>query len=143
MPCNLAVSITKAAVSQEHLRKLLSDNPSLVAQVVLNYLVQHQTVGHLHPSIAGQTSFAVTFSLGNWFLTIRDGQVSIDAVRPGERREADALCQEVSEVLALLADELFLQQVQQLLGDTITGIQQVEVESSGQRMAATVFTVNL
>jgi hypothetical protein len=144
MPCNLAVSITKAAVTEDHLRALLTADT--VSDVVLRFLTQQYA--RRSPRLLSASGRRSVFLMdeGDTLITITDGKVTINAatLRPAQ---TDDILEAVSLLLARLADMLFQRQVQQALSarfDTrLIGTQTLEVENEGERQQAAVFTLDL
>jgi hypothetical protein len=144
MPCNLAVSITKAAVTEDHLRALLTADT--VSDVVLRFLAQQYA--RRSPRLLSASGRRSVFLMdeGDTLITITDGKVTINAValRPSQ---ADDILEAVSLLLTRLTDMLFQRQVQQALSarfDTcLIGAQTLEVENEGERQQAAVFTLDL
>lgn len=144
MPSNLAVSITKAAVTEDHLRALLTAD--VMADIVLRFLTQQYA--RLSPRIlrASGHRLVVLMDGGDITLTIIEGKVTINAaiLRPSQ---ANDILEAVSLLLARLADVLFQRQVQQALSTRfearLVGAQALEVENEGERQQAAVFTLDL
>ncbi len=144
MPCDLAKSITRCAVAQEHLQKLLTDHGEQVASIVQDYLTQHQTYGTLSPRVMRRGGgISIQLGAGGWSAIIRNGQIRLDAVLRGEEAAANQFVRDLTELLGITADELFTQEVEAFIGDALVQTQEVEVENAGRRQQATVFTVNL
>jgi hypothetical protein len=138
MPCNRAVSITKAAVTNEELLRLLSE--PVVEQVVTAYL-QAKYEQH-RPTLVNRYSGTLVFRVGGLYVTIQGGAVSVRAY--GQEALAEQLAAELQTLLAQAADRLFQQQVGRalsLFGPVNTQV--VEVESEGTVQRAAVFTLNL
>ena len=136
MPCNLAVSIAKAALPKERLRALLTADA--IKDVVLAYLVRQYAV--LSPSVLSAQGNVVRYRLGKLTLSIADGEVSLAGTRTSAT-DADQLATNVSELLTQLAGRLFQRQVQDALGGVTTRARMAEVQGSKQQAA--VFTINL
>ena len=140
MPCNLAISITKAAVSNEELLKLLTSE--VVHEAVKNFLSRHETY---KDKVIGdwQSEPTVWFYVGNCIITITNGQVTVNGPQ-WTKEEVEALSTDMNTLLSRLADYLFAQQVQQAL----TGLgpvetQVVNVDDQGVTRQATVLTLTI
>jgi hypothetical protein len=136
MPCDLAVSIAKAALSRERLRALLTADA--IKDVVLTYLVRQYAA--LSPTLLSAQGNVVRYRLGRLTLTIADGEVSLDGTR-ARATDADQLATNVSELLTQLAGRLFQKQVQDALSGVTTRARMAEVQGRSQQAA--VFTINL
>jgi hypothetical protein len=136
MPCNLAVSIAKAAVPNDRLRALLAAEAT--RDVVLTYLQRQYAA--LSPSLLDVSESRVRYRLGTLTLTIADGAVRLDGRRTGAV-DADQLTTSVSELLTQLAGRLFQKQVQEALAAITTRARMAEVQ--GGKQQAAVFTVNI
>jgi hypothetical protein len=136
MSCNLAVSITKAAVTKKELLALLTVD--VVEKVVLTYLQQQYP--NLSPCVFDQSENYVSFVIGKCYVIIQDGDVRVEEYY-GNTAKADALANEVAQVLSQLADALFQQQLQKSLGNLVTNVQTVNVDNEGVTQQATVFTL--
>jgi len=145
MPCNLAVTITKAAVSQAQLVALLT--PEVVQAVVEAYLRQP---GVLAPgeTAAVQRSgptITITIQVGGGrriAMAIADGVVQA-TTRTSDQR-AQELVDALSPLLARAADARFAQQVQAALArlGPVTA-QAVTVANEGIPQQAVVLTMRL
>jgi hypothetical protein len=142
MPCNLAVSITKAAVTEEHLLALLT--PAVVQPVVVAYLRQPgvltagERVGVTTPGAR------VVVTVGALTFHIDGGRVSTVATAGATDARGRALVDALSALLALAADTLFAQQVRVALAAFGRVSQQsVTVDNGGVPQAATVLTLTL
>lgn len=144
MPCNLAVSITKAAVTEDHLRALLTADT--ITDVVLRFLTQQYAC--LSPQLLSASGRRLTFLLdgGDITITIVDGKVTTNATRY-RLPQANDIVEAVSLLLAHLADMLFQRQVQQALTGRfdahLVSAQTLDVENEGERQQAAVFTLEL
>ncbi|NNJ13616.1 hypothetical protein EKD04_025145 [Chloroflexales bacterium ZM16-3] len=142
MPCNLAVSITKAAVSEERLRALLT--PEAVRPVIEAYLRQPGVVGAGERVHVQRQGDGLAVRVGSLTLTIRDGQVQTRASRGYNDTRAQELTDALSALLALAADALFAQQVRAALATFgPVAAQQVTVDNGGVTQAATVLTLHI
>lgn len=152
MPCNLAVSITKAAIPNEQLLGLLT--PAVVEQVVRAFLGDRLTdlVGQDYGYQHGTSRKVQLQSVNYWgqlgaegiSFRIHDGQIDVQAPRGGELR-AQEVSDELTQLLARTADQLFAIQVgtalAELGGDLET--QQVSIDNAGQRQTVTQFTLSI
>lgn len=142
MTCNLAVSIAKAAVTNEYLQTLLT--PTIVQHVVLTYLQQQYP--NDQPKVIEVLDDGVYFSVGSCTILLLKGEIEVlDAENfPGR---AEQFVQELERLLIALADRLFQQHVQQVLqqmpGVAFMEVTPVEVENEGQLQQAAVFTLTL
>ncbi len=161
MPCNKAVSIVKAALTDEASAKLLTED--VLVTVVGSYLSQQ---GYTDWDSGNATTRTSTFRVvratdnGGVSVTIQsDGlnatfhitaggrqvSTSLPSYRPAtEIFAAEALVGELTQLLDATADMLFAQQVHQAL--SALGYVQAEavtVEDEGQYVAATKLTINL
>jgi hypothetical protein len=141
MPCNLAVSITKASVTEEKLLALLT--PDAVRPVVQSYLSQP---GVLKPNEAATVAVQgsrVVVAVGSLQLVVSGGRVTTTATAGYDDTRGRELVDALSTLLALAADALFAQQVRAALsglGRQVTQ-QQVTVDNAGVTQAATVLTL--
>ncbi|NNJ13396.1 hypothetical protein EKD04_024015 [Chloroflexales bacterium ZM16-3] len=142
MPCNLAVSITKAAVTEERLRALLT--PEAVQPVIAAYLRQPGVVGAGERVIVQRQGDGLAVTVGSLTLTISGGQVQTRATRGTNATRAQELADALSDLLALAADTRFAQQVRAALATFGTvAAQQVTVDNGGVTQAATVLTLHI
>ncbi len=117
MPCNLAVTITKAAVNAEQLQALLSLD--VINQTVMAYLKvaeAYQKDAELYMrSFLYRTTNSMLIYLGNYTITIKQGGlVTVEGLR-GEEAENERLRDTIATFLAQVADKLFAAKVQQSL----------------------------
>jgi hypothetical protein len=142
MTCNLAVSLAKAAVTDEYLQTLLT--PAIVQPIVLAYLQQQYP--HDQPNVIEATEHGVSFRVGSCTIVLKRGKIEVTDAQRVSRRAAQ-LIQELEHVLTNLADRLFQQHVQhilqQTLGTAFTEVTTVEVENEGHVQQAAVFTLTL
>jgi hypothetical protein len=139
MPCNLAVSITKAAVTDERLRALLT--PEAIGNVVLTYL--QRNFASSRSSLLLARGNVLSYSVGDLTLTIADGRVDVDGSQ-GQVALAEKLATDVTGLLAAAGDRLFQGQVQQALRSVTTRAQSVDVTLEEENTArAAVFHVNV
>lgn len=140
MPCSLAVSITKAAVSNEQLLKLLT--PDVVTQAVKNFLSRHETY---KDELFGdwQDETTVIFYVGDCVLHIENGKITVTGTQ-WATEQANALSADMTTLISRLADYLFAQQVQQALARLgPVGTQVLNVDDQGITRQATVLTLNV
>jgi len=143
MPCNLAVTITKAVVAPEHLLKLLT--PQVVEALVDGFVRQHPTfVQYASVRVMTAPRGVVTIWLGyNKQMTIVDGQVSARFPR-GEEANGEMCAQLISTLLAKGADRLFAQQVKKSLQQLGTvQEQQTKVKDGDQVIPVTMFKLEI
>lgn len=138
MPCNLAVSIAKAGVSKPQLLALLTLD--MVQQVVLTYL--QQQYASLHPRMLVRHDTRIYFQVGTCRILIEEGTVRVTGPSD-ETAFAETLAQSLEQLLLQLADSLFQQRVQQILGPAVTQVQTVQVDNEGVMQQAAVFTLDL
>ena len=138
MPCNLAVSIAKAGVTTPQLLALLT--PDVVQQVALTYLEQQHAA--LNPYVLTSSGSRVSLQVGTSLVMITDGAVQVTD-RRGNTTFAETLANEVEQLLLQLADSLFQQHFQQILGPAVTQVQTVNVDNDGIIQQAAVFTLEL
>ncbi len=138
MPCNLAVSIAKAGVTRPQLLAFLT--PDIVQQVALTYLQQQYAA--LHPRMRSTSGNSVCLQVDTSLVVITDGSVQVTDSR-GNTTFAETLANEVEQLVLQLADSLFQQQVQQILGPVVTQVQTMQVDNDGIIQQAAVFTLEL
>ncbi|GAC1477031.1 MAG: hypothetical protein NVS2B12_31140 [Ktedonobacteraceae bacterium] len=138
MPCNLAVSIAKAGVTTPQLLALLT--PDIVQQVTLTYLQQQYPA--LHPRARRISGKHIYLNVGPGLVVITDGSVEVTD-RYGDTTFAETLANEIEQLLLQLADSLFQQKLQQILGSAVTQVQTVNVNNDGALQQAAVFTLEL
>jgi hypothetical protein len=152
MPCNLAVSITKAQVVPEQMRAFLT--PDLIEQIVKSYLAEQYPQLVIKRVWTGYDTTWLDMAYDGGTLSIAynrtDAEVRVRLAGRGYTSRGDyqfgeQLTEEISELLARAGDALFARQVQSLLmglgGQMAT--EHVLVEDAGVQRSATVFTVNL
>jgi hypothetical protein len=138
----LAVSITKAAVTEERLLALLT--PEAVQPVVEAYLRQPGVVGASERVIVQRQGDGLAVGVGSLTLTIHGGRVETRATQGTNDARGRALVDGLSALLALAADALFAQQVRAALAPFgRVAAQQVTVENGGVTQAATVLTLHI
>ena len=140
MPCNLAISITKAAVSNEQLLKLLT--PELISQAVKSFLSRHETYQHQRYD-DWQYRNSLIIYVGECTVTFTDGEVKVEGPE-WSTALVNALSADMTTLLSRLADYLFAQQVQQALASLgQVASQTVNVDDQGVTRQATVLSFNL
>lgn len=143
MPCNLAISITKAAVTDAARVALLT---SEVVQPVLTQWLAGQ-VPRLSVSavrvVRGGVEVQVMEGNISLSVSIERGKIRIDTERVG-RAAADRLQTQLTELLGFIADRVTAQRIAALLGQfgDVTA-QSVMVEDAGTVVAAQVLTLNV
>lgn len=137
MPCNLAVSITKAVVTQEYLRRLLT--PEVLTTVLEAFLAA--AYDSYRFSIRS-TPIGVTCTLGEVTFAIVQGTIS---VRAGARTPlAERLLPELELLVRRTSDTLLLQRIHDALGmiGSIT-YQTVLIDDGGVASQARVLTTHV
>lgn len=144
MPCNLAVTITKAAVTNEQLTKLLT--PEIVKTLLETFIGQHpdhqaQTPRATIRKQNGQVSLYI--SRYDCFLSVINGEVTISTPRY-YTEQANDLMKQVALLLSKAADKLFVAQVQQALAKFgNVDAQTTTVDNAGEKQQVRVFTLEL
>jgi hypothetical protein len=140
MPCDLAVTITKAAVTKEHLLKLLT--PRVVADLLTRFLQAKDKTARVMQPGSGPTVYA---SMGYYSISITRGQVTVRASNRADTKAADALAKELQQLIAGLADTLFAKQVQAAMASAGAKVvaQQHVVTTEGVKQIATVLNFDL
>lgn len=141
MPCNQAVSITKAAIANEALRDLAT--PAMLAEALRAYLTQQGKQERTDFTLNVYDSF-VRARIGNHIVVIERGQVTVTTYDRNLRTEGTALQDEIAAIVAALADEVFTQQVRAALA-TLGPIttKTTTVTNEGQQQQATVITLRV
>jgi hypothetical protein len=142
MACNLAVSIMKAALSDERLKRLIDEHLDQVTGIVSKYLHRRHPLLDIASGL-GTGQLIVGEGLK---LTIAQGQVELSGVRTSRTAQyMEDLSQETSAFLKLVADQLFTQEVERTLknGATILGKQTKDVENAGTVQRATVYSIQI
>ena len=142
MPCNLAVTITKAVVAPEHLLKLLT--PKVVEALVDGFVRQHVSFQKYSPLRVRASRGGITIWLGyGRQISIVGHQVSASFPR-GEERKGEELAQLISTLLAKGADRLFAQQVKRSL-QQVGRVQESQrsVNDGEQVVPVTMFKVEM
>ena len=139
MPCNLAVSITKAAVSEAHLRAILT--PEVILPLIEAYL-RLPGVLHAERVTLQRQGDAIVVTVGRVTMTIREGRVETQATRGDVR--AKELTDGISALVAGIADALFAQQIRAALTPFGTvAAEQVTVDNDGVSQVVTMLTMTL
>ncbi len=142
MACNLAVSITKAAVTEEKMRALLA--PEKVQPVVEAYLRQPGVLKQGETFAVNRQGSSVVVVVAGLRIFINGGRVSTSATAGYNDARGRELVDALSNLLALTADALFAQQVKAALAPLgKVKQQQVSVDNGGVTQAAMVFTLNI
>jgi len=142
MACNLAVSITKAAVTDEKMRALLA--PEKVQPVVEAYLRQPGVLKQGESFEASRNGDTITIRVAGLWIYISNGRVRTSATAGYNDVRGRELVDALSNLLALTADALFAQQVKVALAPLgKVKQQQVTVDNAGVTQAAMVFTLNI
>lgn len=142
MACNLAVSITKAAVTEEKLLALLT--PEKVQPVIASYLSQPNVLKAGESSSVTVQANQIVVTVGSLRIFISSGRVTTNATQGYNDVRGRELVDGLSNLLALTADALFAQQVKAALAPLgKVKQQQVSVENGGVTQAAMVFTLNI
>jgi hypothetical protein len=140
MPCNLAVSITKAAVTEAHLRAILT--PEVILPLIEAYL-RLPGVLHAERVTLQRQGDAIVVTVGRVTMTIREGRVETQATRGYDVR-AQELTDGISTLVAGIADELFAQQVRAALAPLGTvAAQQVTVDNDGFSQVVTMLMLHI
>ncbi|PWU23895.1 hypothetical protein C5B42_01375 [Candidatus Cerribacteria bacterium 'Amazon FNV 2010 28 9'] len=141
MTCNLAVSIMKAALSDERLKALIDEHIDQVTAIMRGYLHQKHPLLELGEANAGQ------FSVGDGLtLKIAQGQVTLSGQRTSRTAQyMGHLSEETSTFLPLIADQLFLREVESRLkvAATITGKKTSDVTNNQTVQRATVYSIEI
>jgi glutathione synthase/RimK-type ligase-like ATP-grasp enzyme len=140
MPCYLAVSIAKCAVSEERLLSLLT--PDVVQQAVLAYAQEQYAAAAIGIQVLDKTVYC---SIGRYRVAIENGQVRVNA-STGNQAFAQTLATNFTELVRRLAESLFQKQVQHVLQSLSTRpvqAQVVQVNNAGRQEQATLFTLHL
>jgi len=143
MSCNLAVSIMKAAITDERLKALIDEHIDQVTSIVATYLHRRHPKLEVSPGLPGTGQLTVGEGLT---LEIVQGTVSISGSRTSRTAQyMEDLSQEVSAFLKLVADQLFTWQVEQALkaSATVSSKQTSDVENDGAVQRATVYAIQV
>jgi hypothetical protein len=141
MPCNLAVTITKAVVAPEHLLALLT--PEVIGQLITAFTSQSPEFQQYQPiriTTYGDTVNVILGRLDRRFL-ITHNQVTSNFPRY-EQTQADTLAQLLSNLLSRGADRLFAAQVRKALTEKYGDVKQTSetVSNQGQPQRVTLFS---
>src|SRR6266566_1253219 len=143
-PCNLAVTIQKAAVLPSHLLALLT--PEAVEKVVTAYLSSHAEYKHYQPLRSRISGESVIFHLGSlsYRVTITGGSVALNFPRYNQDNAA-TLSEELTQLLSQ-ADVLFAQQVKSTLTKKFGRVKQTTAtvkDAAEEPQKVTVFTLDI
>ena len=160
MPCNLAVSITKAAVTDEHLNELLV--PDVLERLARAYLESEGYAASESLSYPNAGEFSLSRMYGNeiiltvcpakqdrayperFSLFLVGGRVTGRGQRGPLAAQMDAMVAAFEQLLRETANSLLAQEIADALA--VFGAvqqQQVSVDEGGQIKMATVVTLNL
>lgn len=140
MACNLAVSITKAAGTEERLLAVLT--PEAVQPVIEAYLRQPGVLKRGESFNVSRQGSRLIVTVGSLRLLIDGGRVSAYATQGYNDVRGNELVAALSNLLVLAADALFAQQVKAALAPFgKVAQQQVMVDNGGVTQAATVLTL--
>ncbi len=144
-PCNLAVTIQKAAVLPSHLLALLT--PEAVEKVVTAYLSSHAEYKNYQPLRSRISGESVIFHLGSlsYRVTITGGCVALNFPRYNQDKAA-TLSEELTQLLAQAADVLFAQQVKSTLTKKFGRVKQTTAtvkDAAEEPQKVTVFTLDI
>ena len=143
MPCNLAVTITKAVVAPEHLRKLLT--PEVIQSLVQAFVAQHPAFADyqpVHVSLLGRT---VLVRLGRGrSVTLTAEQITANFPRY-EQEQVPAIVELLTQLLAKGADKVFATQVRTALTKDFGQVSQTSttVSNQGQKQNVTLFSFDV
>lgn len=133
MSCYLAVSITKAAVTEEELVKLLSKNHKDAMQVLLAYFKNQYP--DLFVELRGDRLY-----VGNSVLCLSNGQVT-ETNNEGE----SPYIAEATELVAMIANKLFTDEIERVLRLQANDVQALgkQVNNAGEVVDAMQFSLTL
>jgi hypothetical protein len=139
MSCNLAVTITKAALLEEHLRTLIHEHLDGVTEMMHEYLRRR------HPRLGVVEAGELRVGEG---LTLSIGGEGVTLTGPRTSRTAqymEDLSSGANAFLKLVADQLFTMHVEQRLKvvATITGKHTSDVTDGGVVQRATVYAIGI
>ena len=141
MTCNLAVAITKAAITDARLRALLD----LHSDQVQRLLVQLLRKQYSELSVQGSSEDSRVIEVGPMMVRVIGGSLTVDGPRTRERLVKE-VTDKATAMLTLIADQLFTYDVRRVLQESasVTGIATSDVENQGKIQRATViaFTMN-
>jgi hypothetical protein len=145
MPCNLAVSITKAAVQDQKLKALLT--PDIVKTLIETYIANREGLKQPQPNASiSKRSGTVSLYIQelNCFLTVRNGRVIMDSVERWHEAEANQLAEDIAQLLQQAALKLFDLKITATLKKLGTvSSKSVDVNTQGQKTQATMFTLDM
>lgn len=142
MVCDLAVAITKAELPNERLQALLGQHLDQITQLVANYLQRR------HPRLQVKVAAAGCLEVGDG-LTLRidqTGAVTLEGQRTSRTAQyLEDVSQEVTTFVALVADQLFAQEVERSLRaiTPLLGKQTADVENAGKPQRAVIYAVRV
>jgi hypothetical protein len=147
MPCNLAVSITKAAIDNEAIAKLV-DGPT-VAAVLAAVVEDSATLRASGAPYVGNNRVTMSVLVGRWdeyAITVTLGgtlDVRVAGSDRGAARQiADAITAALASVGQAVLSRVIVAQLEALGGRNATA-QQVSAEDNGQVFQATLLTVTI
>ena len=143
MPCNLAVSITKAAIADKQLLELLT--PEVIKTLITTFLENDAALTSYRPIRASVLGNRLVVYIGriDFKVFVENGQVTIYAPR-SLRAKAQQLTESLSTLLTKGAEKLFDEKMLKTLqGLGKTAVRHVEVDSQGTNVPATLFTLEL
>jgi hypothetical protein len=141
MPCNLAVTITKAVVAPEHLRALLT--PEVIASLGESIVEKHPAFASYQPVRFRVYNETVIVRLGRMDRTVTLTASQINANFPRfEQEQAPAIVELLSTLLSRGADKLFATQVRAALAEKYGPVQQASstVMNQGQKQNVTLLS---
>lgn len=169
MPCNAAITITKAAVSADRLAGLLT--PEVTSTLLTAHLeglgLEQRTAASFSDHAMSQDYarplpfFAVrqnqagayprqgatTARIGGYYgvdIIVEAGKVRVNCTNPAQQQYAEQIAEQISTLMGAAADMLFAQQVEATMARMgAVERQEVMVEDQGQQRTATVLTVRL
>lgn len=138
MVCNLAVAITKAAITDERLRALVDSRRDQVMLALAHFLERR----HPHLSVSPPSHGIVRVNACS--VSLVRGQVKVTGQR-GSEDLMEVLSRQATEFLTAASDRLFAQEVGRALARcaTIVGMQTSTVDNQGTAQQATVYTLRL
>ena len=144
MPCNLAVTITKAVVAPEHLRKLLT--PQVIQSLVQAFVAQHPAFTSYQPVRVSVLGSTVIVRLGRMDRSVSLTAEQVTANFPRyEQEQAPAIVELLTQLLAKGADKLFATQVRTALAKDFGQVQQTSttISNQGQKQNVTLFSFDV
>jgi len=141
MVCNAAVSITRAALSDDRLKALIDEHLDEVTEIMRKYLHSR------HPMLSLGSPSAGQFRVGDGLtLKIEGGSVTISGQRNAQTTQyIEDLSSETSTFLTLVADQLFTRHVENRLKVVakITGKIVSDVTNRESVQRATVYEISI